>query len=74
MTKFQAKHQELHRAVSRLVDRLELIGNSEEYRSVFAMAQIHGTPYNGPTYDKELSTVKKLLVVPKKGRRDREGG
>lgn len=61
MTKFQRKYEELRRASQKLADQLDLIGNSEEYKAVFASAMAHGVEYTGPTYSKELKGVKRLL-------------
>lgn len=61
MTKFQRKYEELRRTAKKLADRLDQIGESEEYKAVFTSAMIHGTPYRGLNYVKELKAVKQLL-------------
>lgn len=75
MTKFQTKYVELHRAVSRLVARMDEVHTSEEHKSLYTVAAAHNCPYTGPNYAKELSTVKKLVEEPGRAKkRRREGG
>lgn len=52
---------EIEQAAGKLVERLRLIHDDENYQSVWISASIHGTPYNGPTYEKELKTLARAL-------------
>ena len=65
MTKFEAKYLELHRAVSRLTSRMDEIHASEEYRQLYSLAAAHNHPYQGGSYEEELSTVTRLLATDK---------
>ena len=61
MTKFQAKYEELNRAVSRLVSKMDEIHESEEYRALYTVGSVHGCPYTGKNYGPEFTTVKRLV-------------
>ena len=46
-----------------LVGKLEAIHANEEYKSVWTLSHIHGSPYKGPTYEKELKTTLAALAA-----------
>lgn len=44
-----------------LVEKIEKIGNSDEFVNLFVMADAHGWPYRGESWAHELDEVKKEL-------------
>ena len=48
-------------AAKNLVDQLDVIHNDPSYASVWGFYATHGFTYGGPTYDKELEELEKLL-------------
>lgn len=44
-----------------LVNKLEEINNSDDFQGIFSVALVHGHPYNGPTWEKELNALKEAL-------------
>jgi hypothetical protein len=44
-----------------LVKRLEVVHSDLKYKGVWHLAQIHGMPYNGPQYNKELEELEEAL-------------
>lgn len=51
------------RAFNALVAKLELIAQNDEFRGVWALHQIHGGLYKGPTWEPELTEAKECLMV-----------
>jgi hypothetical protein len=49
------------RAFVALVTKLEAIGDDPEFRYVFTCAAMHGPPYLGPTWEKELAEAQACL-------------
>lgn len=47
----------LHDAAKELVLKIKAIHANEEYKSVWALAAIHGNPYVGPKYDQEIKAL-----------------
>ena len=52
---------DLKKKAQALIDKIEKIHQSEEYKSVWTLAWSHGMPYSGETYEKELEELKKQL-------------
>lgn len=52
---------EISNKLINLVNKLEEIGNDTSFQSVFMMSQIHGAPYKGPNWEKELTEAKEVL-------------
>jgi len=46
-------------AIKALVDILPKVGEASS--SIFAFASVHNVYYNGPTWEKELAEVKRIL-------------
>ncbi len=53
--------QTIEQAAKRLEEKLRQVFDSDEYHSVFMMAQIHGTEYSGPDCGEELTALSKAL-------------
>lgn len=51
----------LEQAAKDLVNKLDEICNSSSHNNVFNVAHIRGCDYNGPTFEKELENLKKIL-------------
>jgi hypothetical protein len=54
------------RAFVRLVDKLEEVGQSEEFARVFVFCAVHELPYRGPSWDRELKEAKEALAEAKR--------
>jgi hypothetical protein len=52
----------LQPALKRLVDKLDLIGEDPQFRSVWTMHKVHGGNYTGPTYVEELKEARAALA------------
>ena len=48
-------------ALDVLITQLDVVGNSDEFRSVFLMAQLHHGAYHGPMYVSELAAARAAL-------------
>lgn len=57
-----AEYTKVRDALAGLVGRLDEIHADPAYRSVWTMSQIHGGPYNGPTYTAELASAREALA------------
>lgn len=58
---------QLERALRGLVMRLDFVHASSAYRSVWALAQLHSSPYDGPTYTAALDDARRALSTTKGG-------
>lgn len=54
----------IENAAKALVEKLDKIVLSDEYKSVFTIAQLHNTPYNGETFSIEMANLKRALGLP----------
>ena len=52
----------LRSAAQALIDRLDLIQGSDEYKSVWTLTAIHGMPYAGPTSEIEIKALRDVLT------------
>ena len=48
-------------ALSDLLKRVEEVLGSEEFVGIFALAEVHGVKYKGPTLAEDIKKAKKLL-------------
>ena len=46
-----------------LVKAMEAVHSSEDFKGVWALAQVHGVEYKGPTYKKEFAELKKEVFA-----------
>ena len=60
----------LHEALDRLVQKLDAMENP--VNDALLIAGIHGMPYNGPTWEKEMASAKKVLEPVSEGQRPDE--
>ena len=54
-----------------LLDRLDLVASSNEYKSVWVMHQIQMGPYVGPSFGKELENLRYALEMLDGGSSDK---
>ncbi len=59
--KLRVRVNQLETALRVLVDKLDVVHNSDDYMQVCGIAQVHVGPYNGPTYIEELERAKQVL-------------
>ncbi len=61
----------LHEALDWLVQKLDVM--EKPVNDALTIAHVHGHPYSGPTWEKELASAKKVLgAVPRRLNTDRE--
>lgn len=58
-------HDRLVEALQGLVNRLDFVHESEEYKGIWTLAHVHGVRYNGPKYSTELETARAALTAVK---------
>ena len=62
--KAQTLHLERTKTLAiNLVKAMEAVHASEDFKGVWALAQVHGVEYKGPTYKKELAELKKEVFA-----------
>ncbi len=64
------KAEQLRELVGRLVEKLEIVDNDPQYRSVWTLYLAHGGRYKGPTYQEELDAVRLELAASLKDSRE----
>jgi hypothetical protein len=61
LQRLNSENEKLREALIKLVNQLEALHASEDYRAVWCLSQIHNGPYTGPTYTAELNAAKARL-------------
>jgi hypothetical protein len=59
--KTEKQYNELKQAAIHLIDRIEVMINSDEYKNVWTIAWAHGMPYKGINVKKEYDILKELV-------------
>jgi len=59
--RLERERDALREALGGLVARLDEIHGDSRFQSVWMMAEVHGNPYTGPTYENELNAARAAL-------------
>lgn len=59
----ETRPEDLLAAARGLADRLDEIMAHPSYRSVFTLAAVHGTPYNGPSWEQHLIDLRAAIAL-----------
>jgi hypothetical protein len=57
----EARLRDVTDALKKLLDRLDLIDGSPEYKGVWTFYHVHGMEYKGPTYEHEFKQARALV-------------
>lgn len=59
--RLKKEKKELYRALKNLIERLNFVHESQEYKSVWEVNQLHSGQYTGPTYTEAFEEAERLL-------------
>jgi polyhydroxyalkanoate synthesis regulator phasin len=63
LTASQAEVERLKEALTKLVQKLDIVHADSRYEGVWTIAYLHGQSYTGPTYTDELAAARAALQV-----------
>jgi hypothetical protein len=59
------REQQLEQCLRELALKMINVSSHPDWINTFTMAQLHGKPYGGPTFERELMAAIKLLEIDK---------